>query len=167
MEEIYRRVNGFENYAVSNLGNVKNIKTNKTIKALIDSHGYYFINLYDSGIRKKECIHRLVAKAFLQQIHLKDVIDHIDGNKLNNTINNLRRVNYAENSYNQKIGKNNTSGQKGISYIPKTNKWQARITFEGKTISLGHYSDMDEAIEARITKANQLFGVFTSICEKN
>ena len=56
-----------------------------------------------------------------------DVIDHIGGNKKDNTITNLRKVDHRTNSRNRKIGKDNTSGTTGVSYRKGRDKWRATI----------------------------------------
>lgn len=68
MEEIWKDILGYEgNYQISNLGNVKNIKTGKILKGRLDMYGYYRVILYKKGIRYKSFqIHRLVAMAFIE-----------------------------------------------------------------------------------------------------
>ena len=82
-----------------------------------------------------------------------EIVDHIDGNKLNNTIENLREANKVTNQQNQKIKKENTSGYKNVSLCPQTNKWAVKIRFNGKSKTIGRYDDIEladlVALEAR------------------
>lgn len=68
--------------------------------------------------------HRL-AYAIYHGKHPTKVIDHIDGNKLNNIITNLRDVTISQNSRNSSKRTNNTSGKTGVSYCKRSNKWFA------------------------------------------
>jgi hypothetical protein len=73
------------------------------------------------------------------------VIDHIDGNRINNNIDNLRVVTIRQNSHNQDIHRNGRLF--GCSFVKDRNKWRARIRINGKKISLGSYDTEQEAHE--------------------
>ena len=164
MEE-FRVIKGFENYSVSNLGNVKNNSTGRILKPEIRSR-YYSINVWKNGNNKKCKIHRLVAEAFLNNPDNKPLIDHIDNNPLNNNINNLRFCSHQENSFNTKLSKNNSSGYKGVSFDIKYKQWKSYIIFNGKQIHLGNFNTKEEAIKARVKKAKELFGEYMNQCEE-
>ena len=100
MEEIYKPISNCEINLISNYGNVKNVKTQKVRKQRKGVSGYYYITLNKKNIRKCELVHRLVFIAFNENITEYDVIDHIDGNKLNNNIQNLRGTTFSENTKN-------------------------------------------------------------------
>lgn len=72
-------------------------------------------------------------------------IDHIDGNKKNNIISNLREATHTENTQNAKIREDNTSGIKGVHYSNKLDKWVARVQTENKRVHLGAFSTLEEA----------------------
>ena len=76
-------------------------------------------------------------------------LDHIDGDRLNNSIKNLREVSRGCNLQNQKESKNNTSGFTGVSLDKKAKKYQALIRIRGKLINLGCYPTNLEAAYAR------------------
>ncbi len=166
MEEIYKVIEGFENYSVSNLGNVKNNKTGHIMKPYLDSGGYYQVCFSQQCKVTTIRIHRLVALAFIEHVENKKNVDHINNDKLNNCVNNLRWVNQKENGQNQQIGKNNASGSKGVSLHKGSNKWSAYINIDGIKIHLGLFVDKQDAINARIQKANEVFGIYTNKCEK-
>ena len=76
-------------------------------------------------------------------------IDHIDGNKLNNAIKNLRAVSNAKNTRNHKLYSHNTSGVSGVSFAEANNKWKATIKYNSKNIHLGYYAKFEDAVKAR------------------
>jgi hypothetical protein len=89
----------------------------------------------------------LVHRAIFLMHHgyLPKYVDHIDGNRLNNRIENLRPATVYENAQNQKLFKNNTSGVKGVSWNKLMNKWEANITYDGTRERLGWFNSIDEA----------------------
>ena len=101
-------------YMISTMGRVKNSKTNKILQpALYD--GYLKVGLYHKGKMYSRKIHRLVAKAFIENTYpnIKNEVNHIDGNKTNNNVDNLEWVSRKENIRHAfKIGLNH--GAKGI-----------------------------------------------------
>ena len=98
--EIWRDIHGYEGkYQVSNYGRIKSLYTNKLKKATIKNWGYKCVDLYLNGKRENKTIHRLVAMTFIPNPNGYKVINHIDGNKLNNNVNNLE---WCTQSYNIK-----------------------------------------------------------------
>ena len=130
------------------------------LKPRVNSPGYYIIDLSKDGIKSTLKIHRLVAEAFLTNHDDKLCVDHIDRNKLNNHISNLRYATNSENSSNRTIGSNNTSGAIGVSFRKDRNKWRAVIQKDGKTIHLGYFETKEEAIEARSKAEEKYFKEF-------
>lgn len=87
--EKYIIINEFNNYAISNLGNIKNVKTGRVLKLCLNPRGYYSYTFYKKGIRKTFRIHRLVAIYFIDNPNNLPYVNHIDGNKTNNRVENL------------------------------------------------------------------------------
>lgn len=77
-----------------------------------------------------------------------DVIDHLDRDRINNRISNLREVTPAENTYNHGVRRDNTSGYTGVTFHAQTSKYRAVIWLNGKPIHLGLYSTPEEAFTA-------------------
>ena len=165
MQEQYKTITGFENYEVSNLGNVRIIKTNKILKGSYNK-GYHSVRLSMLGKVSTKLVHRLVACTFLDNPDNKKCVDHIDNNKSNNNITNLRFATHSENNQNASLSSNNTSGHKGVCFESCSQTWNACIKVDGLRINLGFYKNKEDAIQARIAKANQLFGVYTNACER-
>lgn len=76
------------------------------------------------------------------------IIDHRDGNSLNNLRRNLRPATYAENGWNRKKNKNNRSGITGVSWSKAARRWIAQIRHENKKLHLGCFSTKEEADKA-------------------
>ena len=89
--EIWKQINDFDNYEVSNLGNVRR-KTKKgyhLLKPSVNNNGYYQVSLSKDGKAKPFRVHRLVAVAFIPNPDNLPIINHKDENKLNNNADNL------------------------------------------------------------------------------
>lgn len=88
--EIWKDIKGYENkYQVSNKGNIRNIKTGKQLKIQFYKSGYCYIDLYCNGISKHYLIHRLVAQAFIPNPNNLPCVNHKDGKRSNNNVDNL------------------------------------------------------------------------------
>lgn len=104
MEEIWKDIAGYEGlYQVSNLGNVKSLNynhTGKPKKLAFKRHksGYLTVMLCKDGKNKNRSIQTLVANSFIENPDCKPCVNHIDGNKENNTVGNLEWVTYSENT---------------------------------------------------------------------
>lgn len=130
MNEIWKDVTGYEGYyLVSNLGRVKSVRrkiqmngsnqfgkcfSTKDISEKIlkpcECNGYYCVSLWKNHKMKLVRIHRLVAEAFLGKSEL--TVNHIDGNKQNNNVNNLEYLTSAENTRHAiRTGLRNTTGE--------------------------------------------------------
>lgn len=90
-----------------------------------------------------------------------EIIDHIDGNTLNNQKNNLRVCTFTQNAQNKKKQRNNKSGYKGVDV--HRNKWRATIAVKRKTINIGIYKTPVAAARAYNKKALELFGEFARL----
>ena len=110
-------------------------------------------------------MHRLVSVAFIPNHENKPQVDHIDNNRTNNNITNLRWTSAKQNAQNRTKRSDNTSGYKGVSWSKNTQKWQAYIYINSKKITLGSFVNKDEAINIRIQRAKDEFGEFINKCE--
>ena len=87
MNEVWKEIEENNNYLISNLGRFK--RNNKILKLNKNARGYLYCNISTNNIITKVKIHRLVAKAFVNNPQNKETVNHIDGNKLNNYYSNL------------------------------------------------------------------------------
>ena len=163
MEE-YKIIEGFENYSVSNFGNVKSNETNKLLKQYYNKNGYKQVELYANNKRHTKGVHRLVLKAFTPNPDNKPVADHINNIRDDNRIENLRWATYTENCYNRSIPSNNTSGYKGISYDKRTGFWRVKINADGK-LKDRTFETIEKAIIFRQSMALKFFGDYVNKCE--
>ena len=168
----WQPIKDFENYLVSNNGEVKSIKFGRLLFGTVKSNGYVQIHLRDCGKSKNAHLHRLVAEAFVPNPNDYPQINHVDGNKLNNNANNLEwTTQYLNAKHKIENGlsdrgiakRTNTSGAVGVTL--HKNSWIARIQFDGKRIHLGCYKTKDEAIEAYKQGAIKYHGSTTRLKE--
>jgi len=161
LEKGWFDIKGFEGlYKISKDGKVKSVKkdiilsTEKTTKK-----GYCLITLSKDGKKTYVYLHRIMASTFLGNIKGKQ-IDHIDGVKTNNSIENLRICNNSQNQSNspKKSYKNPLSKFKGVTWCK--NRWVAQIQKNSKYYYLGRFNCEDEAAKTYNNKAIELFGEF-------
>ena len=124
MKEIWKDIKNYEGlYQISNLGRVKSLKryvnhsgnskrvvNEKILKPVIDNTKYFVVSLWKDNKHTRPHIHRLVAETFISNLENKPHINHIDGNKLNNSVNNLEWCTPKENiihAYKIGLNKNN------------------------------------------------------------
>jgi hypothetical protein len=78
-----------------------------------------------------------------------EIIDHVNGDRSDNRLSNLRSVSFADNCRNRKIPNSNSSGTIGVYFNKHRQKWQASIRADGKLMHLGVFENISEAISAR------------------
>lgn len=108
--------------------------------------GYYQVGI---GLERYQ-VHRVIY-AMHHTIDDTKMIDHIDGDRGNNRIENLRQVNMTENLLNAKVAKNNTSGVTGVRWNKSQQRWLVSVKVRGKTIWLGTFKDKKDAIDKRLS----------------
>jgi len=122
----------------------------------LDNYGYYYVA---TGGRKLAA-HRIVME--LHGIDIKGLqVDHINGNRTDNRICNLRVATQSENLRNCKLSKANTSGAKGVSWHKQRQKWAVRIRVAGAYKSFGLFEDFEEACRVAESKREEHHGRFS------
>jgi hypothetical protein len=152
--ESWKIIERVENHSVSDHGNVKNNKTARIMKQTITAEGYIRIGLRLKKVEHTKQIHILVATAFLPNPENKQCVDHIENCK---TTNNISKFICKQ---------KNASCSKGVHYNKAAQKWQASISIDGIRIDLGLFTNLEDAKQTRITRANKAFGVFTNSRER-
>lgn len=123
---MWKNIVNFENYLISDKGEIKSIKTGKIMKPWLNKEGYLTITLKNIyGKRKTFKVHRLVARTFIPNPDNKITVHHIDKNKQNNKINNLEWRTHKE--------------QRAIHFkIKKTEVPVMQMDLENKIIQIWH-----------------------------
>lgn len=144
----------FANFVAETVIDKEDYKKVKDYKWRISNYGYVVCNI-DSSKKQLFLHHLVVGKP--ENDH---DTDHIDRNKLNNRVSNLRFVTRAQNMWNTTIRNNNKSGFKGVFWNKITSKWQANITAKGKNKYLGAFDNPIDAAEAYDKACEELHGEF-------
>lgn len=98
-KEIFKQCLENANYEIGTMGTVRNRKTGRTLLQPVSNSGYKRVYLYSNGKSKPYSVHRLMASAFLECAdELRNQVNHKDGNKLNNVIDNLEWCTPSENA---------------------------------------------------------------------
>ena len=135
--------------------------------ALVDNEDYLELSKYKWCLNTNGYAVRRVGgrKAKLTIMHRVIIgaqdgqeVDHISRNKLDNRRSNLRFATRAQNTANTPPSVRNTSGLKGVHWLKSRDKWQVRIGYGGRVLSLGYYKDKTEAAKAYNNKAVELYG---------
>lgn len=122
-------------YAGKVVGYVRKFKRSKT--------SYLSVKL----MRKDYLLHRLI---YLMVYGVEpEIIDHADGDGLNNAINNIRNVDRKTNNRNMPLNSKNKSGFIGVSWASREGKWKSQIRYKGRQVHLGYFEEIDDAIAAR------------------
>lgn len=94
--------------------------------------------------------------------YLPDEVDHINGVKTDNRIENLRAATHSQNAHNQNTRSNNTSGIKGVSWNKLEKRWKVNVCLDGVQKYIGGFKDKASAELAAISARNQLHGEFAN-----
>lgn len=119
--------------------------------------GYIRVSIKD----RPHLVHRMI---FLwHHGYLPKSIDHIDRNRSNNKIENLRAATATQNQGNRSLSKTNTSGFRGVGWHKRYNKWCARISINGKLKNIGQFDSIEDAKAAYQLEAIKHFGEFANV----
>ena len=161
--EEWKPILNYDNYEISTAGRVKNKIKDKYLNTYISTSGYKYVQLCLNKKRSNKMIHRLIAEAFIENPNNYKLVDHIDCDKLNNNILNLRWCNDQQNSSNKKISNKNKSGYKGVYFSNHAKKWCAQIKYNNKKIHIGYFIDIIDAAKAYNNKSLELNGEFANL----
>lgn len=135
-----------------------------SVAGSINKHGYIRVRITTEKDSKNYMVHRLIYQMCnnLEILDPSCIIDHIDGNRSNNVIENLRMCTRSENNSNLSvIRKDNTSGHSNI-YIAG-DKFDVIFSFNKKNYYVGRFDDLDEAIKNRNDSITKIHGEFTKL----
>lgn len=142
-DEVWKEVDGFDGvYEISNYGRVKSSNYGGLIrKPRVQQNGYETVRLWRDGKARFYLIHRLVFSHFVGELDKNLVIDHIDGNKVNNHVTNLQQITSRENT--NKAVSNKLL--KGVKQINKGSGYTSALNIGHKRYYLGHFKTVEEA----------------------
>ncbi len=166
--EIWKDLPGYEGiYKISNLGNVKSLariikrekvgdfnRKERILNQYIISAGYYCIKIVNNQKSEHFRIHRLIALLFIPNPENKPEVNHINGIRTDNCIENLEWVNERENCCHGNNTKNKSSEFVGVSFCKQTGKWKATIMFKKQSKTLGRFDSEVEAYNSRVSFEN-------------
>ena len=160
-----------ELYEVSSLGRVRSmttrvlngggtrIRNGRVLKFNITPQGYATVMLSRDSIQTRVLVSRLVAQAFIGNIDGFE-IDHINRDRQDNRLCNLRKATTSQNHLNTNTPISNTSGFKGVSWHKARGKWRAIVSFGGKSKHLGHFDTAEAAAKRYLEVAKAAHGEF-------
>ncbi len=122
----------------------------------LDGDEYFRISI--NG--KRYLNHRLIF--LMHHGYLPEYLDHIDGNPSNNKIENLRAATLTQNQHNRKLGKDNTSGVKGVCWHKIKKKWQVQLRINNKVKHFGYFKNLELADLVAQEARNKYHGAFAN-----
>ena len=161
--EDWKYIEGYgKDYKIFRNGDVISCKykKEKILKSRNDGNGYLQVGLYKNKKEKLFRIHRLIALHFIDNPEDYECVDHINGNRTDNRIENLRWVTKSDNTRN---GKNWGGCMKGVYFNKKNNKFHAQIYIDNKKKHLGYFDDELEAHNVYMEKYNEIMEKFKKI----
>jgi len=150
--EQWKPIQGYPNYEISSDGRVKSLNYNRTGKEKIlcpqtNAKGYRHVVLCNAGKTKTFTVYKLVALAYIPNPLQKPSVDHMNRNKTDDRVENLRWASYSEQNYNRAI-RLPTSGNRHIHQHPN-GKFFVQITKSGLTLYCETFDTLEEAVFAR------------------
>lgn len=132
------------------------VKVGEVAGCYSDSSGYVQIS-----VNKKVYRAHQLAWIYVHGTPPIGYLDHINGDKHDNRIANLRLATAQQNAANsRRPSHNRSSGVKGVTWFRPVKKWMAHITIDQRQIYLGYFTDKEDAIKARLDAAERYFGEF-------
>ena len=159
-----KQIKDYPNYSFDlNTNEVYSHYKKRYLKLNLKINRYYRVTLSKNSKLKEFLLHRLVYEAHFGTIPEKMCIDHIDNDRQNNNIENLRLATYSENNMNSKTYKNNLStGYKNIRKT-KSNTFQVRIKKNYKIVYCKNFKTLEEAILNRNIQLKLIHGEFCNL----
>jgi hypothetical protein len=108
--------------------------------------------------RRAYYVHQIIF--LMHHGYIPAIVDHADHNTKNNSIENLRAADKAQNSRNSKLRADNSSGVKGVTWSKAAEKWQACIQVDNKSVYLGLFTSLEDAAASISIKRSELHGEF-------
>lgn len=140
-----KKIKNFEQYGVTQEGKVWSYKNNIFLSPGIDKDGYQYVNLFLNGKSYTKRIHRLVAEVFIPNFQNKKTVDHIDRNRRNNNVSNLRWATSSQQNKNRTLTQELINNQRNAAKLG------------GKAVA--------KVIQQRDLYTHQIIATYSSSCE--
>lgn len=144
-------------YAILDKEDYENLKKFKWHYGEYGKTGYAKRLIWDKKNKKSKIVR---MHHFVLPLRKGYMVDHINGNGIDNRRNNLRLVTKSQNMMNSGVRKNSTTKVTGVSWHKQIKRWRAYISINKKQISLGTYLSLEEAIKARLNGENKFHKTF-------
>ena len=143
VKEVWKSINEFPDYEVSNLGNIRNASTKHVLKGWIINSGYLVLALRKDGKKHNRLVHRIVAKAFISNPNNLPVVNHIDANRINNCASNLEWCTQKDNIHEMqdRVGMHIEGAREALSKVVKKQVYQ----LDDKGNIINEYPSIQEA----------------------
>lgn len=151
LHELFEYRDGSLFWKTTGKGRRKNLKAGYLAK-----NNYEFIGIGDKLYRT----HKLIYMMFYGS--MPEEIDHKDGNRSNNKIENLRKVDHNHNMQNTKKPITNTSGEKNVTWFKRDSTWHVQLRKNGKRLHIGYFKDFDLAKQAAYVARIQHHGEYAN-----
>lgn len=141
-------------YSITKCGKIYSHLTNRWMKLPLNKSGYQTVDLRNNGKRIHGIVSRLVAQTFIHNPEFKPQVNHIDGNKLNNHVDNLEWVTQQENTNHAEsngLFRHTKSAIKHSKYtgvVWESNKWNVRKSINGTRYTVGNFTNEEDAHQA-------------------
>ena len=154
----FKTLLNFSKYEVNREGEIFNKKCNRQLFGTLHN-GYIIVNILNdfTGKSQRRFVHRIVAETFLENSNEFEQIDHIDNNRRNNNVQNLRWCSHSQNLTNREsfsISKDTNKPEKKFKFVSwnkRGNIWKGCVSVNGKSVHIG-YSDNDEELYIKCLK---------------
>lgn len=141
----------YKNVLASKCGKLYSQKYKRLYKDNLDKDGYCRVKVFTESGDKTIKAHRLIYDTFIGIKNNENVINHKDGNRKNNAIDNLEEISILENNTHLNLSrKGKTSKYVGVHYDKKDKKWKATYSVKQKSFHLGSFNTEQDAFEARL-----------------
>jgi len=139
---------------------------------IVDDIDYTYLRLFrwhltEDGYAERSPVGARKMHRFILNADDGQIVDHINGDKIDNRRCNLRIASASGNVVNRGINKNNTSGERGVSFDKRRAKWRAEIRSNSKKKFLGEFETVELAAESYRSASIHLHGEFSPILSRN